>query len=187
MRILIDMDDTIENLGEAWVDCLNRKYGTNVDWFNIRNWDMQISFPTLTEKQIYEVLDEETLWDSVTVKKDAPEHIKALMDQGHEVFIVTSSWYTTVFPKVERCLFKYFPFLSWEQVIITSHKYLINGDILIDDNPENFVNGTYFGILFSAPHNVDFDEATNNLVRADNWDSVSIIVQSYQKLLELIS
>ena len=84
-------------------------------------------------------------------------------------------------------LIKYLPFLSWHQVIITSHKYLIKGDILVDDNPENFVNGDYFGILFNAPHNTDFDESSRDLVRADNWDSVYIIIQSYQKLLNLLS
>lgn len=187
MRILIDMDDTIENLGEAWVHLLNKKYGTEVNWLDIRKWDMQLSFPTLTEKQIYEVLNEESLWDTVTVKEGAAARIQELMEQGHEVFIVTSSWYTTIVPKVERCLFKYLPFLSWHQVIVTSHKYLIKGDILVDDNPENFVNGDYFGILFNAPHNTDFDESSRDLVRADNWDSVYIIIQSYQKLLELLS
>lgn len=187
MRILIDMDDTIENLCEAWVKLLNKKYGTEVNWLDIRNWDMQLSFPTLTEKQIYEVLNEESLWDTVTVKEGAAARIQELMEQGHEVFIVTSSWYTTIVPKVERCLFKYLPFLSWHQVIITSHKYLIKGDILVDDNPENLVNGDYFGILFNAPHNTDFDESSRDLVRADNWDSVYIIIQSYQKLLDLLS
>ena len=30
MIILVDMDDTIENLGLAWVDYLNKKYDKNV-------------------------------------------------------------------------------------------------------------------------------------------------------------
>ena len=108
MRILIDMDDTIENLCEAWVKLLNKKYGTEVNWLDIRNWDMQLSFPTLTEKQIYEVLNEESLWGTVTVKEGAAARIQELMEQGNEVFIVTSSWYTTIVPKVERCLLSIF-------------------------------------------------------------------------------
>ena len=186
MRILIDMDDTIENLGEAWVAWLNEKYGTNVNWFDIRNWDMQISFPTLTEQQIYEVLNEGAFWDSVTVKQGANEYISKLMEEGHEVFIVTSSWYKTVQPKMEKCLFKYFPFLSWDQVVLTSHKYLVKGDILVDDNPENFVDGDYFGILFTAPHNIDFDVYDTDLVRVNNWEAAYIVIKSYQKLLDLL-
>lgn len=180
MIILVDMDDTIENLGLAWVDYLNRNYDKNVEWNNICNWDMQIAYPSLTNEQIYGALDDENLWDAVTVKEDAPYYLKKLIDEGNDVFIVTAAWYKTIPPKVEKCLFKYFPFLKWEQVIVTSSKHLIKGDILVDDNPQNFVGGDYFGILFTAPHNLNFDDTKVDIVRVDNWKSAYLIIESYQ-------
>ena len=180
MIILVDMDDTIENLGLAWVDYLNRNYEKNVEWNNICNWDMQIAYPSLTNEQIYGALDDENLWDAVTVKEDAPYYLKKLIDEGNDVFIVTAAWYKTIPPKVEKCLIKYFPFLKWEQVIVTSSKHLIKGDILVDDNPQNFVGGDYFGILFTAPHNLNFDDTKVDLIRVDNWKSAYLIIKSYQ-------
>lgn len=184
MTILVDMDDTIENLGLAWVEYLNRKYDKNVIWNDIRNWDMQLAYPSLTNVQIYGALEDENLWDAVTVKEDAPHYLKKLIDEKNDVFIVTAAWYKTILPKVEKCLFKYFPFLKWEQVIVTTNKHLIKGDILVDDNPQNFIGGDYFGILFTAPHNLDFDDTDADLIRVDNWKSAYLIIQSYKDAMK---
>lgn len=183
MTILIDMDDTIENLGIAWTNYLNKKYDKNVDWFSIRQWDMKIPYPDLTEEQIFGALSEEELWDTVTAKEDAPYYVKKLMDEGNKVYIVTASWYSTIKTKVERCLFKYFPFISWNQVIVTTDKHLIKGDILLDDNPQNLLNGDYFGILFTAPHNIDYDDSQVDMIRVDNWKSAYLIIKSYEGTL----
>lgn len=186
MIILVDMDDTIENLGLAWVDYLNRKYDKNVFWNDIRNWDMQIAYPSLTNEQIYSALTDEDLWDSVTAKEDAIHYLKKLIDEGNEVFIVTSAWHKTVLPKIEKCFLKYFSFIDFDHIIITSAKYLIKGDILIDDNPQNFIGGDYFGILFTAPHNLDYDDASAELIRVDNWKSAYLVIKSYQDALSTI-
>lgn len=186
MTILVDMDDTIENLGLAWVDYLNRKYDKNVNWYDIRKWDMQIPYPDLTEEQIYGALNDEELWDNVTPKEDAPHYLKKLMDEGNKVYIVTASWYTTILPKMERCLFKLFPFLTWSQVIVVLDKHMIKGDILIDDNPLNLVGGDYFGVLFTAPHNIEYDDSSTDIVRVDNWKSAYLIIKSYEETLNII-
>lgn len=183
MIILVDMDDTLENLGLAWVDYLNRKYDKNVDWYDIRKWDMQIPYPDLTEEQIYGALNDEDLWDNVTAKEDASHYLKKLIDEGNKVYIVTESWYTTILPKMERCLFKLFPFLTWSQVIVVLDKHMVKGDILIDDNPLNLVGGDYFGILFTAPHNIDYDDSQADMIRVDNWKSAYLIIKSYEETL----
>ena len=183
MIILVDMDDTIENLGLAWVDYLNRKYDKNVNWYDIRKWDMQIPYPDLTKEQIYGALNDEELWDNVTAKEDASHYLKKLIDEGNKVYIVTASWYTTILPKMERCLFKLFPFLTWSQVIVVLDKHMIKGDILIDDNPLNLVGGDYFGVLFTAPHNIEYDDSSTDIVRVDNWKSAYLIIKSYEETL----
>ena len=38
-----------------------------------------------------------------------------------------------IFEKMDDLLFKYFPFLDWDHVIVTSKKQMIRGDVLIDD------------------------------------------------------
>ena len=38
--ILIDMDDTIENLLEAWIDCINCRYNKDIKLSDIFHWDI---------------------------------------------------------------------------------------------------------------------------------------------------
>lgn len=47
LTILVDMDDTIENLCETWVAFLNETHGTTVHTDDIHDWDMTKAFPTI--------------------------------------------------------------------------------------------------------------------------------------------
>lgn len=73
---------------------------------------------------------------------------------------------------MERVLFKYFPFLTWNDVIITSHKQLVNGDVLIDDGTHNLEGGNYFKILMTAQHNKKYDAEANGMLRVETWAEV---------------
>ena len=176
IRILVDMDDVIENLSVAWIDFLNRKYGTSVDRESVRDWDMMLSFPTIPESELYGALEEEALWNTVTPKKDASKYLKRLRDDGHEIYIVTTSGYKTVRVKMEKVLFKYFPWISWDQVIITSNKQIIKGDILVDDAPHNLIGGEYTKILFDMPYNRNFKAEEHGVIRVYSWEQVYEII-----------
>ena len=53
--ILVDMDDTMEELLPAWVVYLNNKYHTNVNPNGITDWDIENFFPELTKEQVFEL------------------------------------------------------------------------------------------------------------------------------------
>lgn len=167
--ILVDMDDVLEDLSWAWTRVLNKRYGTNVKRNDILNWDMCLAFPSLTHEQVYGLLDEEDFYDELRPLEGAAESLKALKDMGHTVYIVTATSGRSVRAKMEKCLFRYFPFLTWQDVIITWNKHLIKGDILIDDGVHNLIDGDYAKILFSAPYNRDFDAEANGMIRVENW------------------
>lgn len=182
LTILVDMDDTIENLSEAWIAFLNNRYGTSVKPKDITEWDMQKAFPTLQGKDIYGALKEKALWEMVKPLPGAVKYLKKLIDDGNQVFIVTASHPDTVSAKMNTVLFKYFPFIPHENVIITSSKQLIMGDFLVDDAPHN-MGGQYKGLLFTANHNraVSDDELLNvNAVRVDNWKEAYGLIHGYQ-------
>ena len=148
LTILVDMDDTIESLASAWVDYLNTRHGTTTKLTDITSWDISKAFPTLTNEQVYAPLFEDDFWDWVKPIDGASEVLQKLIADGHKVLIVTTSNYHTLASKMERVLFKYFPFLTWNDVIITSHKQLVNGDVLIDDGIHNLEGGHS---LFKVP------------------------------------
>lgn len=177
LTILIDMDDTIEDLLECWVNELNRVYGTNVKYDEVFAWDMSKVFPTLTKTEIYAPLHNSNFWSKIHPLPGSVEYVKRLIDDGHNVYIVTTSHYTDIKNKIENVLAKHFPFISWKNVIITSRKQLINGDILIDDGVHNLEGGKYIKFLMDAPHNRSYDAEKNGMLRVYDWKEIYKIIK----------
>ena len=172
LTILIDMDDTLENLCEAWVNYLNKRFGTAVKHSEITDWDMTLAFPEVPRSEVYRPLREQALWESVVPLPGAAKYVARLIRDGHKVVIVTASHPDTVKMKLKTVLFRYFPFLTFEDVVVTTQKHLIKGDVLIDDGPHNFRGGTYRGILVNQPHNRSFPAEENGLIRACSWREI---------------
>lgn len=181
LTILVDMDDTIENLCETWVAFLNETHGTTVHTDDIRDWDMTKAFPTIEKSQVYDPLFNENMWKRVTPLPGAVEYLKRLIDDGHKVVIVTASHQNTVAMKLNNVLFRYFPYLATKDVIVTSQKQLVCGDVMIDDAPHNLEGGNYYGILVTASHNRAYDATANGFVRADTWEEIYNIVCNYAR------
>lgn len=170
MTVLLDMDDVIENLVTGWVDYLNEKYGTSTVPEDVTDWDISKAFPSLTHDQVYSAELDGALWDKVKPMPGADEAMRRLLADGHEIYIVSATYYQTLKEKMEKVLFSFFPYISWNHVIITSNKHMIKGDVLVDDGPHNLTGGDYRKILFHANHNKSFDEKSIGAVRVYNWD-----------------
>ena len=180
LTILVDMDDTLEDLCTPWVQYLNEKYGTAVTTDDIKDWHIAKVFPTLTREQVFEPLATEGFWERVKPLPKAYENICKLKYDGHRIFIVTASDPIISVPmKLEKVLFRYFPFFSCNDVIITAQKQTIRGDILVDDAPHNLENGNYKRILMNAPHNRFFDEKSIGAARVCDWDTVYRLISKY--------
>ena len=177
MRILVDMDDTIEQLLQAWLDGLNRQYGRNVAYDDIMDWDLTKAYPGLSFQEVYGVPLQPGFWKTVKPIPGAAEGLKKLMDDGHEVFIVTATPYQSVQEKMGDLLFHYFPFLKWDQLIITFRKQMIKGDVMIDDGVHNLEGGDYVKILMSAPHNLSYDAEANGMIRVRNWTEILDVIE----------
>ena len=98
LTILIDMDDTMVDLMSAWIQRLNKQYGLSIKNSDICVWDLMQIFTTLTKEQIYAPLHDASLWDELKPIEGSAKYIKKLMDDGHEVYIVTSAHYKTFQP-----------------------------------------------------------------------------------------
>lgn len=184
LTVLVDMDDTIESLLDAWVKRLNQLFGTEVEPEEVAEWDISKSFPTLTKEQVFSPLLCDDFWYSVIPIAGASDALQQLIADGHRVLIVTTSAYQTLRTKMEIVLFGYFPFLSWNDVIITSHKQLVKGDVLIDDGVHNLEGGEYFKVLMEAPHNRGYNAEANNMVRVRNWKEAYSVITNLAKTIE---
>lgn len=176
LRILVDMDDTIENLLDAWLAVLNRKYKTYCKKEDIKDWNVGRYFPGIEKEEIFAPLLTDDFWNTVTPKPDAQAVLGDLHFKGHEIYIVTASAYQSIRSKMENCLFKYFPFIDWNHVIITSNKQMIKGDIIIDDNPLNLIDGGKISLLMDMPHNRWFDNEMYGITRVASWYEIQEII-----------
>ena len=175
LTILIDMDDVLENLIECWITELNRRHGATVRPEEITDWMIGTFFPSLTKEELFAPLSEPTFWRHLSPKPCAQDIVRRLIDDGHVVKIVTSSYYSTVPPKM-AWLFQHYPFLCWRDVIIAYDKTLINGDVLIDDGIHNLENATYKKQLFDQPHNRSYNAEENGMIRVHDWHEIYRII-----------
>ena len=176
MTILVDMDDTIELLLEALVERANERFHRNATVDDVTDWSIVCAFPGIAKRQILDFMREPDFWDGVKPMPGAAEGLKHFMDEGHRVYIVTATESEHVAVKMEKVLFRYFPFLTWDQVIITSRKQMIRGDVLIDDGIHNLEGGEYRKILFTAPYNRDYDAEANGMIRVHSWAEIVEII-----------
>ncbi len=176
MIILIDMDDTMEQLLKAWIRGVNERYGHTVRYEDVTSWDVSAAFDGLTREQVYSIPDEPGFWGTVEPIEGAADAIRHFIDDGHDVYIVTATPYISVPEKMDDLLFRWFPFISWDQVIITRKKQLIRGDVLIDDGVHNLEGGDYVKVLMTAPHNRDYDAEKNGMIRVSSWEEAESVI-----------
>ena len=170
LTILVDMDDTLENLCAALVKYNNTRYGTSVNAEEIKDWDLKKAFPDLTSDEIFAALYKEDFWQTVEPLPGAVDYLFNLIKDDHDVFIVTASSFETMSTKNKYVLKRYFPYFDESNIIVAKNKQMIMGDVLIDDAPHNLVGGSYYGLLMSAPHNRKFDANRSGMLRVNSWE-----------------
>lgn len=178
------MDDTIEYLIPAWCTWLNAEHNLNVKPSDITDWEITQFFPTLSKDEVFKPTHTEMFWNTVYPMRDAQIRIKQLIDDGHEVFIVTSSYVDTIEWKYKYIISEFFPYIKWENMVICGRKQIISGDVLIDDGVHNLVGGTYDKFLMSAPHNMSYNAEANGMTRVNNWDEIYELIKKKGEVYE---
>ena len=170
--ILVDMDDVMIDLVTHWVETLNKKYNTNVKPQDVTDWDISMFFPSISVEQVFEPLKQKEFWKSIKPVADAQQYLKTMWKEGYKIFVCTNTHWKNVKFKIKHVLLKYFDFIPWRNVIITSYKQMLKADYLIDDAVHNLRGGEYKKLLFSKPHNAKFNPADTDIVRVDNWKEI---------------
>lgn len=155
MTILIDLDSTITNFGEVLLRNLNHQYKTNHSYDEITSWD----WFDKTFENPWECTRYAKFWDEVEPYPNAIETIEEFADRrGHNIYIVTASHFTASLGyKIKRTLSWFNPIIiNEDNIIVTSQKGQIKGNVLIDDGLHNlyeFFDGV--GIVYNQPWNRD--------------------------------
>lgn len=151
LRIAFDLDSVLNRLDDVWAEWVRDTFDPEFEVAKWTQWDLHKCVPRAGTR-VYEFLHHEGVFRNLPVTPGAVECLKKLHDEGHELFIVTSTIPSTWEDKVEW-LRTYFPFIPKENMIASSRKGLMRVDVLVDDGLHNFEEFQGVPIVFDRPWN----------------------------------
>jgi 5'-nucleotidase len=179
MRVIIDIDDTICNTIDVWLKRYRQKYKHNLQTKDLHEWDLlQYVVPECGNK-IYDFLKSKTLYNHIKPLPYALDGVNALRDLGFEIIYVTGG-------SPEGSVYKHKWLIDngfWNEkdhYIQTVSKFLIQSDLMIEDNYENITNSNAsFKILIDAPWNQKYQFYN----RVSGWKDITDMINEYMNIV----
>ena len=137
--ILCDLDSVVADLFTPWLGAYNREYGRSVAVKDIHCWDMHKCVPD--GAAIYPIIDRPGFFLDLPLLAGASDGLKTMLDQRHEVFIVSAGSEGALADK-SKWVRNHLPFMK-NRVFFTDGKTpkgLIHGTVMIDDGPHNLLD-----------------------------------------------
>lgn len=168
-RLLIDMDGVLSDIYGQFI-----KYEFNDIGLTQSLDDLTGKLEREAFKYHDKYVNSENFFYSAMPIQDSIETVRRLNDV-YEVYIVSSAMqFPLSLTEKINWLTKYFPFLSWKQIVFCGTKDIVYGDIMIDDHFKNLDTFQGQTILFTQPHNVD--KPIGNHTRVNNWKEIETIL-----------
>lgn len=177
MVVKIDVDGVIRDIFTKMCKVYNEIFGLELTPMDIFDYDVEKVFPKIRETLhmdasyfFFEKLSKDIFFKSKPYN-GVKESIQELMDAGHKVVIVT--WQKTDESKINTINFLKKYNIPYDDICFTRDKWMINGDWLIDDNPEFILDKKDLSnkIMINMPFNVNTEFSgirVNNLSEAIN-------------------
>lgn len=163
----IDLDCTLNNLLDVWLEHYNKDYNDNITM--MPNWNLENYVKPECGKKIFNYLHEPNFFYDLNIQKDAAEVIEYLYSI-YDLYIVTA-YSSDVCVDKTKWIKKYLPFFDVEKIIFCNNKGLLNLDYLIDDGPHNIEAFKQTGIIYDYTYNQHLSpEKYPN--RVYNWKDV---------------
>ena len=187
LTILVDMDSIMVNLQKEWYRRYNADYDDNLTPDDILTWDTHLYVKPECRRKIYSYFTPE-MFRSLEPIDGAIGKIKKWKKQGHHVYIVSAPPWGCADAKYEW-MREYAPFITSRDIILAHPKFLVKGDVLIDDSPNNiskyrqaWPESKIFTIAYA--YNKDVEDLTD--IRAGSWDSTEEAWEEFDKQIEIL-
>lgn len=160
MRILVDMDGVITDMDKTLVNVWKERFpdspapspGTRKNFYITDE-----EFGKDAGKKAYNLFREKGFFQKASLMPGAKEALSDMISLGHEVYIVTSAGNDIPYAASDKYQWIDNNFgREWvDRLVITRSKYVVSGDVLIDDKPEvkNHEKGNWEHIIFDASYN----------------------------------
>lgn len=112
----------------------------------------------------------EGFFSTAPIIEGSVEALKYLSERYSILIVSSATEYPNSMKEKVEWLNRYFPFISWRQMIFCGDKSSIRGDIMIDDHPKNLDLFEGEKIMFTQPHNANI--VTGSYRRVVNWSEI---------------
>ena len=181
LRIGIDFDETLFPTLDKVIELYNKSHDSGLTTSQITTYNLYESLPADVADELLELFVDKDVYSSLQPYKGAIRAVKALVEQGHEVYVATSTDVRNMEWK-EELLQKYFPFIPKKNLIRILNKALLNVDVLVEDKLENLIQTFADRICFNQPWN--FDEGKDyvySIYRIRHWGEINNIINTIER------
>lgn len=162
----VDVDDVTLELVSAWLQKYNVDHNDTLVESDIKSWD--IGSYTKIGYRMYDYLKDPHLYAKVRPVKNSFLGVQTLRNMDFRVIFITSS-------SIEQSGVKYNLLYNTgyldrrEDYFEATDKSLIKCDYLIDDNPENVINASGTGIVYTR----EWNKSLKGYIRVNNWTDIT--------------
>lgn len=185
MRIIVDQDEVLAHWVARVIEWYNRDHGSSHTRDDIKEYfAMEKVLGANGKDYIKHAISIPSLYHDLEEVDGAHDGMKRLHDAGHELIIATAlppDGAIGYHGKIEW-MRRVMPWFDLKNFVAIQRKYLLQGDVLIDDAPHNVESWVATGreaILFDAPWNQHLDNS--KYLRAKDWKEVVRIVELLEK------
>lgn len=170
-RLIVDMDDVIADATGQFISYYERDFGVRVTRDSLNHKPDGLGFPA-NHDAVKGYCYEQGFFRKMTPHENSQDILEQL-NRKYALFIVSAAM---EFPQslIEKTewLGEHFAFLSWKQIVFCGSKIVVHGDYMIDDLPRNLETFNGEKLMFTAPHNMQYDQFR----RVNNWKEVADIL-----------
>ena len=181
LRIAIDFDETLFPTLEKILDIYNKHHDSNIELSQITTYNLSDSLDADIADELLELFVDKSVYDCLQPYKGAVRSVKTLVEQGHEIYIVTSTDVRNMEWK-EELLQKHFPFIPKKNLIRIHNKSLLSVDVLVEDKLDNLKSTFADRICFDQPWNQDEDaDYVYSISRIHHWGEINNVIQNIER------
>jgi 5'-nucleotidase len=149
VRVFVDMDGVLLQLVEKWLEVYNHRYDDSVSASDILQWKVPPYATKCSPEELYEIIHEPGFF---RLPDPMPGSLVSMasLSKKHHVCIVTAGHPITSADRL-AWIEEHYPHFDSKDLISCYHKHFLQGDVLIDDKPDNFRGFGGIPLIFDQP------------------------------------
>lgn len=169
MTIFVDMDDVLADTYGKHIELYNKEHDKSLSLSEITQGEVWQNVPDIHQDSIHRHVLTPNFFRDLMPIQDSIQVMEALCVK-YDVYIATAaSQFPNSLKEKSDWLDDYFPFISWHHRIYCGHKFILQGDLLIDDRAYNLKRFKGDTLLFNSPHNIHETE----FKRVGSWMDIA--------------